>query len=119
MIGGTILLGVLFGLSFLPRWRTRCPRCLGTGICRESNGSLARNRRGHPHSCCGDCDRNWVPVRQVPTDYQYLLDDDSTAPTDVLIGNGSVRGNLWQRIAWGRPLTRTELGLRPSERIHS
>ena len=72
-------------------WRTVCEDCNGTGICALPNPD-------GPHSCCGGCDRRWVPETWAPGF------KGNRRPGLILIGDG---------IAWRRPWSRRQHPNRP------
>lgn len=90
------LYSALKRLLSLGRWKIICPCCKGTGICQDP-GSV------FPHSCCGDCERKYVPWSTVPSNFDGENHDAfmKISPDGALIGVGWVYGSFWQGLRQG------------------
>lgn len=67
-----------------------CPDCEGTGICTTTQAGMPS---ATPHSCCGDCDRRFVPAGSVPKGFLVL---DGKA----VIGTGRIEVKFWRWLWW-------------------
>jgi len=85
---------ILREVASLGRWRCVCPGCDGTGFCNGKGSTF-------PHSCCGDCSREWTTWELVPDDFNGKRQDRAHRP---IIGSGWVLGSFWTmlRLGWWR-----------------